>query len=112
MKNLMRYGNETWMANLLILTNKEVISEKISIFVLLKNKKHETSLHLLFIQKIIRQIEHRLHRYPSIYLLAYQALLPQFTLLEIEHVIRIEMHAVNSHLKMQMSRCRPPCPSC
>lgn len=72
----------------------------------------KTSLHLLFIQKIIRQIEHRLHRYPSIYLLAYQALLPQFTLLEIEHVIRIEMHAVNSHLKMQMSRCRPPCPSC
>jgi hypothetical protein len=42
MKNLMRYSNETWMANLLILTNKEVISEKISIFVLLKNKKHET----------------------------------------------------------------------
>jgi hypothetical protein len=33
----MRYSNETWMANLLILTNKEVISEKISIFVLLKN---------------------------------------------------------------------------
>lgn len=42
MKNLMRYSNETWMENLLILTNKEVISEKISIFVLSKNKKHET----------------------------------------------------------------------
>lgn len=42
MKNLMRYSNENWMANLLILTNKEVISEKISIFVLLKNKEYET----------------------------------------------------------------------